>query len=49
MNKSWPPAVKAAKLEVPLRQVQVDHRVFQFDVPEQELDRPQVSTRLDEV
>jgi hypothetical protein len=37
------------RLEVPLRQVQIDNRVFEFDVPEQELDCPQVGTRLDEV
>ncbi len=26
--------------------MQIEHRVFEFDVPEQELDRAQVGTRL---
>ena len=36
-------------LEVPLRQVQVDHGVFEFDVPEQELHGAQVGPGFDEV
>ena len=36
-------------LQMTLRQVQVDDRVLEFDVTEQELHGPQVGTRFDEV
>ena len=29
--------------------MQIDHRVFELDVPEQQLNRPQVGTRLQEM
>jgi hypothetical protein len=35
------------RLEMPLREVQVDHGVLEFDVPEQELYGPQVGSGFD--
>ena len=37
------------RVQVPLRQMQVDHGVFEFDVTEEQLDRAQVRTGLQEV
>jgi hypothetical protein len=34
---------------MPLGQMQIDHRVFEFDVPEQQLNRPQVGPGLHQV
>jgi len=36
-------------LQVPSREVQIDHRVPEFDVPEQQLNGAQVGSRLQQV
>ena len=37
------------RLQMPLREVQVDHRVFQLDVAEEQLNRAQVGARFQEM
>jgi hypothetical protein len=37
------------RLQVPARKVQVDHRVFEFDVTQQELNGAQVGSRFQQM